>query len=240
VKDSAKFCKFCGSKLGAPVSLPVSRPVTSGRAAPVTVSDRKPVTEVPADVLAQLEARSELMGLEEEEEGLQKDIETLEEELEKGDRSIAEIEKEMAPLQKRIKALKKREKKLKSKVKEFEFEKLGKERLQWKEKVEKLEELKEGGEVRESIYLRLQEEYSRNQAEADAQYQEQVVIAREWLALLKTQYKGARDELSILDARHSVGEVKEADYKSRKGKLEKRAKKLGRQVEIFENILRDF
>ena len=240
VKDSAKFCKFCGSKLGTPVSLPVSRPVTSGRAAPVTVSERKPVTEVPADVLAQLEARSELIGIEDEETGLQKDIEALEEELEKGDRSIAEIEKEIAPLQKRIKELKSREKKLKAKVKVFEFEKLGKERLLWKEKLEKLEELKEGGEVRESIYLRLQEEYSRNQAEADGQYQEQVVIAREWLALLKMQYKAARDELSILDARHSVGEVKDADYKSRKGKLEKRAKTLGRQVEIFENILRDF
>ena len=240
VKDSAKFCKFCGSKLGAPVSLPVSRPVTSGRAAPRTIAERKSVTEIPADILTQLEARAELMGLEDEEEELQKDIEALEEELEKGERSIAEIEKEMAPLQKQIKALKTREKKLKAKVKVFEFEKLGKERLQWKEKLEKLEELKEGGEVRESIYLRLQEEYSRNQAEADGQYQEQVVIAREWLALMKAQYKAARDELSILDARRSVGEVKDADYKSRKTKLEKRAKTLGRQVEIFENILRDF
>jgi chromosome segregation ATPase len=180
------------------------------------------------------------MGLEEEEEELQKDIVVLEKELEKGDRSIAEIEKEMAPLQKRVKALKSREKKLKAKVKVFDFEKLGKERHKWKDKIEKLEELKEGGEVRESIYLRLQEEYSRNQAEADVQYQEQVVIAREWLALLKTQYKAVRDELSMLDARRSVGEVKDADYKSRKSKLEKRAKTLGRQVEIFENILRDF
>ncbi|MFX0169009.1 MAG: hypothetical protein ACFE89_06550 [Candidatus Hodarchaeota archaeon] len=191
-------------------------------------------------MLAQLEARSELMGLEEEEDELQKDIEKLEEELEKGDRSIAEIEKEMAPLKKRIKELKSREKKLKAKVKEFEFEKLGKERHQWKDKLEKLEELKGSGEVRESIYLRLHEEYSRNQAEADAQYQEHVVIAREWLALLKAQYKAARDELSMLDARLSVGEVKEIDYKSSKTKTEKRAKTLGHQVEIFEKVLRDF
>lgn len=239
VKDSAKFCKYCGAKLGPSVSTPVSRPVTTSRAAPV-MPDREPVTEVPAEVLTQLEARSELMSLEEEETELLKELENLDKELEQGDRSIAELEKEIKPLQNKIKALKGREKKLQARVKEFDFEKAGKERHRWKERIEKLEGLKEEGKVRESVYLRLQEEYRKNQTETDAQYQEQVIIAREWLALLKAQYKAVRDELSLLDARHSVGEVKEADYKSRKVQLEKRSKVLGHQVEIFEAVLRDF
>ena len=240
VKDSAKFCKYCGSKLGAPVSRPVSRPVTTGRAAPDIVVDREPVTEVPAEVLAQLEVRSALMGIEEEEAELLSELESLEKELEQGDRSIAELEEEIKPLKKKIKELKTKEKKLQSKVKEFDFEKAGKERVRLKERMEKLEGLKEGGKVRESVYVRLQDEYGQGIAEADAQYQEKVVLAREWLALLKAQYKAVRDELSLLDARHSVGEVKEVDYKSRKENLEKRSKTLGHQVEIFETVLRDF
>jgi len=240
VKDSAKFCKYCGSKLGAPVSAPVSRPVTTGRAAPAAVVDRAPVTEVPAEVLAQLEVRSELMNIEEEDSELLEELDQLEKELEQGDRSIAELEKEIKPLQKKIKDLKTKEKKLKSKVKEFDFEKAGKERLRLKERMEKLEELKESGKVRESVYIRLQDEYEQGMAESDAQYQEQVVLAREWLALLKAQYKAVRDELSLLDARHSVGEVKDVDYKSRKETLENRSKILGHQVEIFETVLRDF
>jgi chromosome segregation ATPase len=180
------------------------------------------------------------MGIEEEETELLSELEALEKELEQGDRSIAELEKEIKPLQKKIKALKTKEKKLKSKVKEFDFEKAGKERVRLKERMEKLEELKEGGKVRESVYIRLQDEYEQGMAESDGQYQEKVILAREWLALLKAQYKAVRDELSLLDARHSVGEVKEADYKSRKKNLEKRSKTLGHQVEIFEAVLRDF
>lgn len=225
--------------MGAPVSRPVSRPVTTGRP-PASVPDRQPMTEVPPEILAQLESRSQLMGLEEEQKDLIKDLEKLEAELEQGDRSIAEIEKEIKPLQKKIKALNTREKKLKAKIKEFDFEKAGKERIQLRKRVENLEKLKEGGEVKESVYLRLRDEYERNQEESDTQYQEQIVIAREWLALLKAQYKAARDELSLLDARYSVGEVKDVDYKSRKQKLEKRAKVLGHQVELFETVLRDF
>jgi chromosome segregation ATPase len=218
----------------------VSRPVTSGRAAPAAISDHAPVTEVPAEVLAQLEIRSQLMGIEEEETELLDEVERLEKELEQGDRSIAELENEIKPLKKQIKSLKTKEKKLKSKVKEFNFEKAGKERLRLKERTEKLEELKNGGKVRESVYLRLKDEYEQGMIEADTQYQEKVVLAREWLALLKAQYKAVRDELSLLDARHSVGEVKEVDYNSRKKTLEKRSKILGHQVEIFETVLRDF
>ncbi len=240
VKDSAKFCKFCGTKLEPAVSAPVSRPVTTGRVIPPSVSDRQPVTEVPPEMLAQLEARSQLTSLEDEEKALLKELEQLESELEQGDRSIAELEKEIKPLQKKIKTLKDREKKLSSKVKEFDFEKAGKERLRWKERLEKLEEMKEAGKVRESVYLRLKDEYSKNQSETDAHYQEQVILAREWLALLKAQYKAARDELSLLEARHAVGEVKDVDYKSRKENLENRSKVLGYQVEIFEEVIRDF
>ncbi len=226
--------------MGAAVSRPVSRPVTTGRAAPAPVLERQPVTEVPAKVLAQLETRSQLISIADEESDLLEQLERLEKELEEGDRSIAELEKEIKPLQKKIKALKTREKKLKTKIKEFDFEKAGKERLRLKERMAKLEELKESGKVRESVYLRLQQEYEQSQTEEDTKYQEKIVLAREWLALLKAQYKAARDELSLLDARHSVGEVKDADYTSRKEKLEKRSKILGQQVEIFEEILRDF
>jgi chromosome segregation ATPase len=226
--------------MGASVSTPVSRPVTTGRVAPARVPDREPVTEVPAEVLAQLEARSQLMSLEEEDAELLKQLEILEKELEDGDRSIAELEKEIKPLQKKIKALKTREKKLKTKVKEYAFEKAGKDRLASKERLDKLEELKESGKVRESVYIRLKEEYEKNLDEADALYQEQVVLAREWLALLKAQYKAVRNELSLLDARHSVGEVKDVDFKSRKEKMENRSKVLGQQVEIFEEVLRGF
>ncbi len=208
--------------------------------APPIISDREPVTEVPAEILAQLEIRSQLMEIEEEEAELLDELERLEKELEQGDRSIAELEKEIKPLQKKIKSQKSKEKKLNSKVKEFAFEKAGKERQRLKERMEKLEDLKESGKVRESVYIRLQDEYDQGMAESDAQYQEQVVLAREWLALLKAQYKAVRDELSLLDARHSVGEVKEVDYQSRKKSLEKRSKTLGHQVEIFEAVLRDF
>lgn len=240
VKDSAKFCKFCGTKLEPTVAAPVSRPVTTGRVIPPSAANREPVTEVPPEIFAQLEARSQLTSLEDEETSLLKELEQLESELEQGDRSIAELEKEIKPLQKKIKTLKEREKKLKSKVKEFGFEKAGKERFRWKERLEKLEEMKEAGKVRESVYLRLKDEYSKNQSETDAQYQEQVILAREWLSLLKAQYKAARDELSLLEARYAVGEVKDADYKSRKENLENRSKVLGYQVEIFEEVIRDF
>ena len=180
VKDSAKFCKYCGSKLGAAVSTPVSRPVTTGRAVPATAMDREPVTEVPAEVLAQLGVRSKLIGIEEEESGLLEELERLEKELEQGDRSIAELEKEIKPLQKKIKSLKTKEKKLKSKVKEFDFEKAGKERIRLKERMEKLEDLKEGqqpanqgrhkDQVPQQALLRPQREPVLGEQQADQQH----------------------------------------------------------------------
>ena len=239
LKASAKFCKYCGTRLGAAAVSPPLRPPSRVQPTVKGRPERKPVTEVPADVLAQLEARSQLMELESEEKEVLGALEELEKQLEQGDRSIAELEKEIQPLQKKIKKLKGTEKKLKSKVKTFPFEKAAKDRQGWTERLEKLEELKDSGKVRESVYKRLHEEYESSHTKADRKYQEDVLNAREWLALLKGQYTATRDELSLLDARHSVGEVKDKDYQSRKEKLGKRSRVLGHQVEILESILRN-
>ncbi len=238
VKDTAKFCKYCGVKITASAprapAIQPTKPVSS-KITPKTHS----VTEVPAAVLAQLDARSSLSELEAEEKAILEELEQLEGELEQGDRSIAELEKEIKPLQKKIKTLKEKEKKLKAKIEPFSFEKSGKERKLWRDRAENLEELREKGEVRESVYSRLQEEYETNRAKADAEFQEQVLLAREWLAILKGQYTATRDELSMLEARRSVGEIKESQFKTKKLKLEKRARMLGHHVEVFEEILRD-
>jgi chromosome segregation ATPase len=196
------------------------------------------VTEVPAEVLAQLQARVELTRLGTEEEQVLADLEKLEGELEKGDRSIAELENQITPLQKRVKTLKTQKKQLESKVQGFFFEKAAKDRAHWTDRLEKLEELKESGKIRESVYGRLHDEYEASLNKADAEYQQQVLQAREWLVLLKAQYTATRDELALLEARHSVGEVKATDYGTRKEKLENRAQVLGRHVETLEEILR--
>jgi len=236
VRDTAVFCKFCGYRLSATPSSPRVQPKTAAKVVP---RESEHITEVPAEILSQLEARAQLMELESEEQVVLGELERLDAELERGDRSIAELEKEIKPLQKRIKTLKTKEKNLQTKVTGFIFEKAGKERLLWADRLEKLEELKESGKVRKSVYSRLQREYESSKSEAESKYQGQVLQAREWLALLKAQYTAARDELSLLEARHSVGEVKDADYESHKEKLERRSKTLGRQVEILESILRD-
>jgi chromosome segregation ATPase len=237
LKDTAKFCKFCGTRLSDVASSATSaQPKTAAR---VAARKSKAVTEVPAEILAQLEAKAQLMELESEEKEVLGELERLDAELERGDRSIAELEKEIKPLKKRIKKLKTSEKSLEAKVTGFTFEKAAKERLVWTDRLEKLEELKESGKVRKSVYTSLRRDYESSRSDADAKYQEQVLQAREWLALLKAQYTAARDELSLLEARHSVGEIKDADYKSSKTKLEKRTKILGRQVEILESILRN-
>jgi chromosome segregation ATPase len=237
VKATAKYCKFCGSALSASAArvAPAAPPTASVYPSPRSV---KAVTEVPADALAQLEARAELTRLASEEEQVVADLEKLEGELERGDRSIDELEKQISPLQKRVKALKTQKKQLESKVQGFLFEKAAKDRAHWSDRLEKLEELKESGKVRESVYGRLHNEYETSRNKADAEYQQQVLQAREWLALLKAQYTAARDELAVLEARRSVGEVKTADYEARKEKLENRSQTLGRQVEILENVLR--
>jgi len=238
VKMTAKYCKFCGSPLAfSAARVSPARPST-GLALPSARQAVKAVTEVPAEVLAQLEARAELTRLETEEEQVLADLEKLEAELERGDQSIAELEKQITPLQKRVKALKTQEKQLESKVQGFFFEKAAKDRAHWADRLEKLEELKESGKVRESVYGRLHDEYEASRDKADAEYQQQVLQAREWLALLKAQYQATRDELALLEARYSVGEVKTADYGPRKEKLETRSQTIGRQVEILEGVLR--
>jgi predicted nuclease with TOPRIM domain len=239
VKNTAKFCKYCGVKITASAPrAPAVQPTKP--ATPKTAVKPHPVTEVPADVLAQLDARSSLTELQAEEKAILEELEKLEAELEQGDRSIAELEKEIKPLKKKIKTLKGKETKLKAKVKPFSFEKSGKERELWRDRAENLEELREKGEVRESVYNRLREEYETNRAKADAEFQEQVLMAREWLAILKGQYTATRDELSMLEARRSVGEIKEKQFKTKKLKLEKRARMLGHHVEVLEEILRNF
>ncbi|MFX1562142.1 MAG: zinc-ribbon domain-containing protein [Promethearchaeota archaeon] len=236
VKDTAVFCKFCGYRLSAAPSATRIQPRADAKAA---TRKSEQIAEVPAEILAQLEAKAQLMELESEEQEVLGELERLDAELERGDRSIAELEKEIKPLQKRIKTLKTKEKNLQAKVTGFTFEKAGKERLLWADRLEKLEGLKESGKVRKSVYSRLQREYDASRSESESKYQGQILQAREWLALLKAQYTAARDELSLLEARHSVGEVKDADFESRREKLENRSKILGRQVEILESILRD-
>ncbi len=189
-------------------------------------------------MLAQLELRGQLLELEKEEKGLMEEIERLQAELEKGEESIAELEEKMKPLKKRIKDLTSREKKLKAKLKPFPFEEAEKARHLWSERLEKLEELKLEGKTRESVYQRLKREYDTGLRETEAKYQEQLVLTKEWLVLLKAQYAAARDELAMLEARHEVGEVSEKAHTQNKETLEKRTKQLGRQVEILETILR--
>ncbi len=238
VKTTAKYCKFCGSPLSASAARVAPARPPAGLAAPPRGPAPKAATEVPAEVFAQLEARAELTRLGTEEQQVLADLEKLEAELERGDRSIEELEKEISPLQKRVKALKAQKKQLESKVQGFAFEKAAKDRAHWADRLEKLEELKESGKVRESVYDRLHDEYEASQNKAEADYQQQVLQAREWLAMLKAQFTATRDELALLEARHSVGEVKEADYASRKEKLEKRSQTLGHHVENLEDVLR--
>ena len=235
IRRTAKFCKYCGQP-----SLSPSRGI-SRRDYPspsTTVSRSRPVTEIPADVLAQLELRGQLLELEKEEKGLMEEIERLQAELEKGEQSIAELEGKMKPLKKRIKALTSREKKLKTKLKPFPFEEAGKARHLWSERIEKLEDLKQEGKTRESVYRRLKGEYDTGLRESEAKYQEQLILTKEWLVLLKSQYAAARDELAMLEARHEVGEVSAGRHEQSKETLEKRTSQLGRQVEILETILR--
>ncbi len=241
VKSTAKFCKYCGRSLKSP-SRGVSRrdhpsPSTRvSRSRSVTAS--RPVTEIPSDVLAQLELRGQLLELQKEEKGLMEEIDRLQAELEKGEQSISELEEKMKPLKKRIKELTSREKKLKTKIKPFPFEEAGKARHLWSERLDKLEELKQEGTTRESVYRRLKGEYETGLRDAERKYQEQLILTKEWLLLLKSQYAAARDELAMLEARHGVGEVGEGAHEKSKETLEKRTKQLGRQVEILETILR--
>ena len=196
------------------------------------------VTEVPGEVLEQLEWRVELRELEGEKREVAKELEGLEGELERGERPVAELEKMIAPLKKRIKTITAKEKKLESKVKPFPFEEAGKARRLWSERLDKLEELKREGKVRESVYHRLREEYEGKRREADIKYREELSKARKWLALLKSRYAAARDDLATLEARHAVGEIADGEFRSRREELEKQATRLGSQVEILESVIR--
>jgi hypothetical protein len=84
----------------------------------------------------------------------------------------------------------------------------------------------------------LKGEYEDGLRAAEAKYQEQLILTKEWLVLLKAQYAAARDELAMLEARHEVGEVGEKGHAQSKETLEKRTQQLGRQVEILETVLR--
>ena len=247
-RDSARFCKYCGRPLtGEPgragekpgyPSAPAPKAEVAGTGGPSGAGGAGEVREVPGEVLEQLEWRVELRELEEEKREVAKELEGLEGELERGERPVAELEKMIAPLKKRIKAITAREKKLESKVKPFSFEEAGKARRLWSERLEKLEELKKEGKVRESVYRRLREEYESKRREADVRYREELSKAREWLALLKSRYAAARDDLATLEARHAVGEIGEGEFQSRREELEKQASRLGSQVEILESIIR--
>ncbi len=235
VRRTAKFCKYCGRPLTSRSRRVSQRDYTT----PSTgVTRSKPVTAIPAGVLAQLELRGQLLELEKEEKELMEEIERLQAELEKGEQSIAELEEKMKPLKKRIKELTSREKKLKAKIKPFPFEEAGKARHLWSERIDKLEDLKQEGTTRESVYRRLKGEYETGLRKAEEKYQEQLILTKEWLLLLKSQYAAARDELAMLEARHEVGEVGEGAHVQSKETLEKRTHQLGRQVEILETILR--
>ena len=235
VRRTAKFCKYCGRPLTSRSSSVSRRDYSPS---PTSVTRSRPVTEIPADVLSQLELRGQLLEIEKEEKELMAEIEKLQAELEKGEQSIAEIEEKMKPLKKSTKELTKKEKKLKAKIKPFPFEEAGKARHLWSERLEKLEELKQEGTTRESVYRRLKGEYETGLREAEEKYQEQLILTKEWLLLLKSQYAAARDELAMLEARHEVGEVSEGVHEKNKETLQKRTLQLGRQVEILETILR--
>jgi uncharacterized Zn finger protein (UPF0148 family) len=212
---------------------------TERREAKLEVEKPVEVEKIPDDVKRNLIGRGKTYLIETRLRKLNRDYETLKTRQLVGEITQEELEKRSEPLWQEINDIKKTLGEMGA-TEQLEVEVLLAEKETQVERKKKLEELLIKGEIRETIYQKLVEEYDAKLKQAQKNLKEGVQQMEKWLVSLETEKQGLTDQQEMLTAKMKIGDLPVKEYETQKKDLETKIKDNELACQFLEGVIERF
>ncbi len=210
-----RYCAFCGAEL----------------------FQESTEEEIPGDILEQLRIRKRIEEITGEMAFLRGEIDKLTKQISEG-KNIEDYILRVNELKEKVKLVKGERKSLEEKLKPLPLEKVAEERSSLEKRIQRLEALREKGEISDDTYERLKKEYSERLDQLKEEHYKQVIKIEKWLEQLKKRIKRIKNDSELIYARYMTGELTKEEYAREKEKLSKELETLSVHVEILELLLK--
>ncbi len=237
IRKTDKFCPFCGKKVIGIEKNIKKKEQKSQEPATTVVKEPEPEKvpikeeEIPENVLFQLELRSKIELIDSKLTEIRNQIEQLALKL-TGDDTEG-IEDEVKKLGEKINKLKEEKRSLESDLVDLPFEELQKKKADIESRIAKLQNAFSLGEVSESAYKRLREEYEEKTKYLENKFAQQKVKINIWVRNMRLERDKMIENLELLKARHIAGEYSDSEYEERREKLKNNISKLETNIKIL-------
>ncbi len=238
-KPKANFCHFCGTRLGIKQESPTTEPsriISKPKSAIPSEKEVSTTDEVPAELEAALILRGKLETLQKQKISIEEELETLKVKQLVGELSetkakkmIEEVEAKLTPIIKEIKELEEKA--------TTPLELLYQERKTQEERLQRLRELNDSGEVDKSIYQRLASEYQTKMDETALQLGVELEKTHHWLSRLEVQQQQLEFDKETLQVRARIDEISKSEVNKQLKDFEKELAKIKAVLEGLRAIL---
>ncbi|MFX1561966.1 MAG: zinc-ribbon domain-containing protein [Promethearchaeota archaeon] len=228
-KPKAFFCHFCGTRLkttpksptmGSSESTPKSKSSAPSDKATVSADE-----EIPAAVEAALILRGKLEQLREQKTAIEEELETIRVKQLVGEFTEAKAKKQVESVEAKLEPLMKEIKNLEEKA-GTPLETLQQEQKEQEDRLKRLEELHKSGEVEESVYKRLANEYQSKMDEITQQLGAELDKAHRWLSQLEVHQQQLEFDKETLQVRARIDEISKSDVNKQLKIIEKELAKI--------------
>jgi len=229
-KPKANFCHFCGARLGAKQELPITDSSGIISKTESSIQSEKetevPITDgVPAEVEDALILRGKLEALWQQKSAIEEELETLKVRQLVGELSETKAKKQIEQVEAKLSPITKEIKELEEKA-TTPLELLYQEHKTQEERLQRLRELKDSGEVDKSIYQRLANEYQNKMDEITLQLGVELEKAHRWLNRLEVQQQQLEFDKETLQVRARIDEISKNEVNKQLKDFEKELAKI--------------
>lgn len=240
-KPKANFCHFCGTRLSIKQESQTTKPsrvISKAKSSiPSEKGTKASITDaVPAEVEAALILRGKLETLLQQKITIEEELETLKVKQLVGELSEAKAKKQIEQVEAKLAPITKEIKELEEKA-TTPLELLYQEHKTQEERLQRLRELNDSGEVEKSVYQRLASEYQNKINETALQLGAELEKAHRWLSQLEVQQQQLEFDKETLQVRARIDEISKSDVNKQLKDFEKELAKIKAILEGLHAIL---
>ena len=240
LKPNARFCSYCGVNLDRKsIALTSNQAASTSEGSSKSISDKVDTStddSMPPALEAALILRGKLETLQVQRIGLDEDLETLRVKQLVGELDEGQATKKIGEVQNRFDLVNKEIESLKEKA-QTPIETLHQEQREQQNRIQRLEDLRETGEVEQAIYQRLASEYHIKLREITQHLETEFSRGQEWLRNLEIRKEQLEFDRETLQVRARIDDVTKREVKKQLKTLDDEITKITRVVAGLRAIL---
>lgn len=239
LKPNANYCSYCGVNLGKKSDLtPTPAPQETSTSPTIEQEESPPPTKeaMPPMVEAALILRGKLETLQTQKATLDEEQETIRVKQLVGEITESEAKKELDKLKSRLDPISKEIEQIEKKA-ITPLEQLQQDKKVQEGRLQRLEDLRNSGEVEEAIYKRLSTEYSNKLNEINHQLETEIASAHFWLVQLEQRKQELEFEKETLQVRARIDEVSKREVNKQLKSLDEELNKINSVIAGLRAIL---